>query len=147
MALNTESSAVQTHLTLLQGVINRMASNSANCKTLCATLVSTVGAISYAGDKPGGMWIALLPIALFFYLDAMYLSAERGFRKTYNTFVSDLHAGGITEDQLFNIVPPPEYKKRGPWCAAAKSWATCTTYILLTALTFAIMYVVDKGAS
>jgi hypothetical protein len=80
MTLDINDPAVQTHLSLLQGVINRMAGNSATCKTLCATLVSTVGAISYAGDSPGGMWIAVIPILLFFYLDAMYSRWKRDSR-------------------------------------------------------------------
>lgn len=34
-----ESSAVQSHISMLQGVINRMAENSANCKNWTVTLV------------------------------------------------------------------------------------------------------------
>ena len=36
------SSAVQTHLTIVQGVIQRMAENSRSCKLWCITLVSAV---------------------------------------------------------------------------------------------------------
>ena len=38
--LNENSSAVQAHLTIMQGVINRMAENSRSCKVWCVTLVA-----------------------------------------------------------------------------------------------------------
>ena len=40
--LNENSPAVQTHLTMMQGVINRMAENSRSCKVWCVTLVAAV---------------------------------------------------------------------------------------------------------
>ena len=38
--LGHESSAVQKHLEIMQGVINRMAENSRSCKVWCVTLVA-----------------------------------------------------------------------------------------------------------
>ena len=40
--LNHESSAVQKHLEIMQGVITRMAENSRSCKVWCVTLVAAV---------------------------------------------------------------------------------------------------------
>lgn len=37
-----ESSAVQAHVSMLQGIINRMANNSANCKTWTITIVAAM---------------------------------------------------------------------------------------------------------
>lgn len=37
-----ESSAIQTHINILQNVINRMASNSANSKTWTITIISAL---------------------------------------------------------------------------------------------------------
>jgi hypothetical protein len=145
MTLDINDPAVQTHLSLLQGVINRMAGNSATCKTLCATLVSTVGAISYAGDSPGGMWIAVIPILLFFYLDAMYLSLEKGFRDTYNAFVLALHTGEVAQGELFKIKPPADYKCCTKQVGAALSWATAPVYVALLLLTFIIMNSIGGG--
>ena len=39
----------QTYLTLLQGIINRFAANSSNCKTWCVTLVSAI--VVFSADK------------------------------------------------------------------------------------------------
>lgn len=142
MSLDIESPSIHSHLNMLQGVINRMAGNSAMCKTLCTTLVSTVGAISYAGNSPNGMLVAVLPILLFFYLDAMYLSLEKGFIKSYNAIVDDIHTGQVDKDILFKIIPPKDYKTFKQWWDAAYSWATLPTYVLLSVLTFVIMQVV-----
>ena len=40
--LGVESSAVQAHLTIMQGVIQRMAENSRSCKVWCVTLVAAI---------------------------------------------------------------------------------------------------------
>ena len=37
-----ENSAVQAHISMLQGIINRMAGNSANCKNWTVTLVAAM---------------------------------------------------------------------------------------------------------
>ena len=49
--LNGESSAVQAHLTILQGVICRMAENSRSCKVWCVTLVAATPGL---GDTDRG---------------------------------------------------------------------------------------------
>lgn len=137
--LNFDNPAVQTHLSLLQQVISRMAGNCAMCKTLCATLVSTIGAVAYAAKVPSGLWIAVIPILLFWYLDAMYLSLEQGFRKTYSEFVARLHKGEVEQGDLFVIRPPDGYKKWKALLARAKTWSVGVPYTVLLVLTFLIM--------
>lgn len=44
-----ENSAIQAHVNMLQGVINRMANNSANCKTWAITIISAI-LVLYAVD-------------------------------------------------------------------------------------------------
>ena len=39
-SLNEDPSSVQAHLTIMQGVIQRMAENSRSCKVWCVTLVA-----------------------------------------------------------------------------------------------------------
>jgi len=137
--VSANSSGAQTHLNMLQNVISRMAGNSAVCKTLCATLVSTVGAVAYAAKSPEGLWIAVVPILLFAFLDARYLALEHGFRKTYNDFVSRLNHGTVQEDELFKIAPPVGYTQFGAMVTAFKSWSVWVPYAALLALTFLIM--------
>jgi len=137
--LTLDNPGVHAHLNMVQGVISRMAGNSAVCKTLCATMVSTVGAVAYAAKTPQGLWIAVIPILLFCYLDAMYLSLEQGFRKTYTDFVSRLHTGEVDEKELFIIRPPQGYRQIRALITALKSWSVWLPYAALLALTFLIM--------
>lgn len=84
-----------------------MASNSANCKTWCISLVSAILVVIADKNKPNYAWISLIPIVLFFLLDSYYLGQERSFRQIYNDFVKEMHSfGEITIDKLFALKPP-----------------------------------------
>lgn len=105
--VNFESNAVQNYLNTLQGIITRMASNSANCKTWCISLVSAILVVIANKNKPNYAWISLIPTVLFFLLDSYYLGQERNFRNIYNNFIQELHSSGeITIDKLFVLKPP-----------------------------------------
>ena len=105
MKLEADSPSVQSHLTMQQGVINRLASNSASCKTWCVTLVSAIVVVVAEHDRPKLLYTALIPIILFFALDAYYLGLERSFRSAYGEFVRKLHAGLATIDDVFILHP------------------------------------------
>jgi hypothetical protein len=47
-----DSPAATTHITLLQGIITRLANNSASCKTWCLTLVAALLSLSGAAHLP-----------------------------------------------------------------------------------------------
>lgn len=111
-SVHPDSPAVQSYLTLLQGVITRMGTNSSNCKTLCITLVSAIVVIIADKNKPNFAWIALLPIVLLGLLDAYYLGLEQGFRTTYNEFVKKMQQDLATSKDLFVIVPKLLIRKR-----------------------------------
>ncbi len=104
--LNENSSSVQTHLTIMQGVINRMAENSRSCKVWCVTLVAAVLVLVARTGEPQHALIALVPTGLFWFLDAYYLGLERRFRKSYNDFVSKVHRRkvGVTDLYMVNLV-------------------------------------------
>ena len=77
--LNENGSAVQAHLTMMQGVIARMAENSRSCKVWCVTLVAAVLVLVARTGEPQHALIALVPTLLFLCLDAYYLALERAF--------------------------------------------------------------------
>ena len=109
--VNIESPTVQSHVSILQAVINRMAANSAGCKTWCITLVSATIIVIATIEKPDYVWIALIPILLFFFLDAYYLGLERRFRARYNDFISKLHSNSVTVNDLFMVTPEAGARK------------------------------------
>ncbi|MGV2872460.1 hypothetical protein [Colwellia sp. E150_009] len=109
--LSDDSTSVQSHLTILQNVIQRMASNSTACKTWCITLVSAVLVIVADKGKPEYAYISFLPIIVFTFLDAYYLALEKSFRTRYDDFVNKLHEKNITKSDLYFISPLGKLKK------------------------------------
>ena len=103
--VNVNSPAVQSHLTIMQGVIERMAENSRSCKLWCITLVSAALILVARTDKPEYALIALIPAILFLILDTYYLALERGFRRSYNGFVERLHGNELAPSDLYSIAP------------------------------------------
>jgi len=103
--VDLNSPSVQSYLSILQGIINRMAANSAACKTWCVALVSAIVVIIADKGRPEFIWISILPIALLFFLDAYYLGLERRFRELYNSFIKKIHTNQATVDDVF-IIPP-----------------------------------------
>ena len=76
------------YISLLQENINRMASNSSNCKTWLVTLVAAILAIQLSSDELRNiLWVALGLIVVFYLLDSYYLSLERKFIAVEKSFV------------------------------------------------------------
>lgn len=120
MTMNNEfkenSQAVQAHLGITQSVIQRMASNSASCKAWCIALVSAILVIVADKGRPDYALIALIPLILFFVLDAYYLALEKAFRNSYNEFIEKLHHKSIKSSDLYAVSP-----KGSLFCAFIKS--------------------------
>ena len=104
-SLNEESSSVRAHLTIMQGVINRMAENSRSCKVWCVTLVAAVLVLVAQTGEPRHALIALVPTLLFLFLDSYYLALERAFIKSQNTFVANLHKDALKRSDVFKMAP------------------------------------------
>ncbi len=103
--LSVDSSAVQTHLTIMQGVIQRMAENSRSCKVWCVTLVAAVLVLVARTGEPRHALIALIPTLLFLFLDSYYLALERAFIKSQNTFVAKLYEEKLELSEVYKIAP------------------------------------------
>lgn len=101
--LDPDSSAVQTHLQIMQDVIRRMAENSRSCKVWCVTLVSATLVLVTQTGHPQNALLALVPAALFFILDTYYLALERSFRNAFDSFVNRLHKDDLAITDLFDI--------------------------------------------
>ena len=109
--LDIESAAVQTHLTIMQDVIQRMAENSRSCKVWCVTLVSAILVLSAQTGTGQHALIAFAPALLFASLDAYYLALERGFRNAYDEFISKLHSGKLPACRLYVVAPSESARK------------------------------------
>ena len=70
---------------MIQAVITRMGSNSFAVKTWSVGLVAAL--LTFAAEKDATPWrilVALVPVGIFWYLDAFYLRQERLFRRLYD---------------------------------------------------------------
>jgi len=82
---------------VIQGIINRMAFNSFLIKGWTITLV--VVALLLKGAKHQ-VWIAFIPLFVFWFLDAYFLWQERMYRKLYDwVTINRLKS----EENLFNM--------------------------------------------
>lgn len=103
--IDPESASIQTHLGVIQSIIQRMSTNSSSCKAWCVSLVAAVLVIVADKGKPEYAWIALLPTFVFAALDAYYLALEKAFRNSYNLFVAKVHNRSLTEKDLYSVIP------------------------------------------
>lgn len=103
--MNSENSSVQTHLTIIQNVIHRMATNSNACKFWCVALVSATILVVGQEDHPNHVLISFVPLASLFVINTYYHAQERRFISTYKDMVIRLHLGKIESEEIYAIDP------------------------------------------
>jgi hypothetical protein len=94
-----DNPGVTANITLLQGIINRLATNSASCKTWCISLVTALVALTGTTRNPNILAFALVPIAIFAFIDTMYLAQERAFRRLFSSTVELIRKQQYTLDK------------------------------------------------
>lgn len=95
------------HLEMIQGIINRMASNSFLLKGWSLTLVAALGALSAEKTNPLFIGVAAVPCIVFWGLDGYFLHQERLYRRHY-----DEVRVKKPEDIDFSMRPSQEVIKR-----------------------------------
>jgi len=146
--LKFESQSVQSHLSILQAVIGRMASNSTSCKTWCVTLVSAVVVVIAGQREPRYVWIALIPVVLFLLLDAYYLGLERAFRDVYNNFIKKVHEGTACIEDVY-IISPVSRARDIAFCVAdsLKSLSIWSFYGMIVVMLVIARFVILPASS
>jgi len=131
-----DNPAVTAHLATLQGIITRLANNSASCKTWCLTLVGALVSLAGATHVPGIITFTLVPITIFGFLDTMYLAQEKAYRTLYNSIVAKIQGQSYKLTDVFEA----KTKLKGKYIGQAlKSWAIWPVYLGLIA-TYLIAY-------
>lgn len=126
-----DNPAVITHMTLLQGVINRLAGNSASCKTWCIALVAALVSLTGATRVPGIIGIALVPVLIFGFLDASYLAQERAYRNLFSDLIKKVRSGKYSIGDVFDAGTTMTLSAR---ISAYFSWSVAPIYLTLLAL-------------
>lgn len=72
------------HLEFIQGVINRLSTNSFLLKGWSVVLVSALFALSAYNSNTQFLLLAFIPATVFWGLDGYFLSVERAYRRHYD---------------------------------------------------------------
>ena len=72
------------HLEFIQAVVTRLAGNSFLLKGWAVTLVSALFALAAANTKPAFVFLAYVPVGVFWGLDGYFLMMERLYRGHYD---------------------------------------------------------------
>jgi hypothetical protein len=132
-----DSPAAIAHINLLQGIINRLANNSASCKTWCLTLVSALLSLAGATRAPGIVTFALVPVVVFGFMDAMYLAQERAYRQLYADTVQSIRDRSYALRVAYAAGAPLTFD--GFW-SALKSWSIFPVYLSLLVSYLIVVY-------
>lgn len=137
-----ESSAVQVHISILQGIINRMANNSANCKTWSITIVAAMLILITDNDLCNtDFWICYIPVSLFFFIDCYYLGLERSFIKEQQQFVTDINEGLDCSEMIFTCKGTSGFRNQlVSTCNSIISFSTLPFYGLM----IVFIYILSK---
>jgi len=130
-----DNAAVTAHVNLLQGIITRLANNSASCKTWCLTLVGALFSLAGATHARGVITFALVPVLIFGFLDVMYLAQERAYRDLYNTLIKSISSGTYKLADVYKAGAKPTVKHIK---AAIFSWSILPVYLGLIVTYFVV---------
>ena len=72
------------HLEMIQGVVNRLSTNSFLLKGWSVVLVSALFALSAPDSRIAFVYLAYIPAIIFLGLDGFFLWQEQLFRKLYD---------------------------------------------------------------
>lgn len=87
-------SAKHTHLGMIQGIVNRLSSNSFLLKGWTVLLVSVLFALSAKDKNVWFVFLSFFPLISFWLLDGYFLWQERLFRALYD------HVRLLDEDKI-----------------------------------------------
>lgn len=93
IAERKRNEAAIAHIEMLQGIINRMASNSSSCKNWCILMITAILALYASKDNCpcAVVLVSIVPTVLFYFTDSYYLGLERKFRMAQKNFNEKLN--------------------------------------------------------
>ena len=122
------------HMSMIQGVVTRLETNSFTLKALAMTLAAAV--LAFTGSVKNPNWVYPLagcfPVLVFWLMDAKYLRMGRLFRRLFNS----VRLGNVDEPFSMNIEPFMDEEQSV--LRIAFSWSVCWFYISII-IAFAIV--------
>lgn len=128
------------YIGLLHDAINRIASNSASCKTWLIAIIAAISTCLYSlGKINSTYWIMFVPTVLLYLLDCYYLGIERRFIKIENIYINQLKNGEKGDLYHFNV------KKIGGdlkfTIYAMRSWSTTPFYLIISFYIYCLKFI------
>ena len=131
--------AKHKHLEFIQGVVNRLGTNSFQLKGWSVVLVSAIFFLLGRGGPIELVAIALIPVFLFWGLDGYFLWQERLFRALYD------HVRGLEDDAIDFSMDINSFRENLTWKGAAFSRTLLVFYGALALTIFLAMFVVKEA--
>lgn len=94
---------IHKELDLIQTIITRMAANSFEVKKWLIGILTAIVVFKQEellGGNGGLMWVLLVPIAAFWYLDAFFISTEKLYREMYKWVITNRSS---TDKYLYDL--------------------------------------------
>ena len=128
---------------MIQGIINRMASNSFFLKGWTITLLVGLFVLSEKNAHFSFYFIAFIPIILFWFLDSYYLQLERKYRVLYH------QATELPMKKIMFKLLPPKSNRREKTCfyQSLLSITEYGFYVPMSLLVILIMIFTSHGIS
>lgn len=123
------------HLEMLQGVVTRMAGNSASLKNYCMTIAAAIIGLAAAIQKPEILYYSAPLVIIFGVLDGHYLRLERAFRDQFNS----VRRAGVAERPDFSI--SPSWTAGHGIISGFWSWSVWLFYLPIVAIFLIIAWV------
>jgi hypothetical protein len=130
----SDSPAAIAHINMLQGIIARLAGNSASCKTWCLTLVAALLSFAAGVHAPRLAAFAIVPVFVFLLLDSTYLAQEQAYRELFKRIIGKMRGGSYGLADAYEAAAPIA---RYGVLRAFKSWSIWPFYLSL-ALAYAV---------
>lgn len=138
---------INLHLSMLQDIIKRMADNSFKIKGWCITLVSALLGllISNTDVVSNDLFIILIPIIGFGFIDAYYLRLERVFRNRYESDVKKIKENKIEEVKLLSFNSDNTKSEKTKYRQALFSKSILLLYIPLILSVILTIYILKNS--
>lgn len=130
------------HLELIQGVINRLSTNSFLLKGWSVVLVSALFALSAGDSNPAFIFLAYIPAFVFWGLDGYFLWEEKKFRALYD------HVRNLNESAIdFSMDTTTFAAKAGNWWNAtwSKTLIPFHGVLILAIIAVMILTIIFEG--
>ena len=137
------------HLEMIQGIINRLSTNSFLLKGWTVVLMSALFALAAADGRRMFVLLACVPAFVFWGLDGFYLHEERVYRRLYD-YVRELNEDAIDFSMdtkaARELEANADGRTRGAWFAACFSKTLLPFHgVLIVAIAGVVYMHLSKG--